>query len=194
MRPLSSAPFDMLERHRIGQAYEPKLGGIRVVLHVPSGKMWNRHGQVLTHSAAFKVAADKLKVLMDGKAEWLDCEGFPNGSFGVGTLVVLDVIVRGLTYPERRALFAHIPQFQVVSPGEVPTNEALAIPSFDLEGAKELWVKMKQVDPKAGVQLTKGMGLPLYEGLVAKRVDSQYVHQMRSDKQDSPGWTKHRWL
>jgi hypothetical protein len=48
-----------------------------------------------------------------------------------------------------------------------------------------LWNELKEFNRKVGVEF--------YEGIVMKRADSLYPVQLRSSKEETREWVKHRW-
>lgn len=94
-RPVNGGPLPLAPVKRGGWAFEPKLNGWRALIHVPSGTMFNRHGQRLSIAAAFTPALHRLRQLFpDGHPiVWLDCEALERRhTLGQGTLFILDFI------------------------------------------------------------------------------------------------------
>jgi hypothetical protein len=51
--------------------------------------------------------------------------------------------------------------------------------------AKDMWLALPHINKKWNAEV--------FEGLVAKKLDSPYPRQLRSPNQESPHWVKHRW-
>jgi ATP-dependent DNA ligase len=189
-RPINGGPPSMV-RYRSGYGLEPKYNGWRVLVHVPSGTMFNRHGALLTASREYVPALLKLQ---GTPFVWLDCEGLSR-RHGVarGTLIVFDwVVPEGMMeYVDRRAFLgitfdtaavgreAQLQQDGVYLAPSFPTvddNEAVAASvSSTLEGCNQR------------------LGCTFYEGVVAKRNDSFYPIQLRSPETETTDWIKHRF-
>ncbi len=192
-RPVSGGPFPAA-REKAGQwAYEPKYNGWRALVHIASGTMFNRHGQLLTISAEFKVALDCLRSTLDAEAfKWADVEALERRhNIGRGCLIVLDVIpepaYRATPYIERRQwLEAVLPQLEYYLPpwadrcgGFVSGPNKFPLLSMPPTVAPAIaWCELTQAN--------KILGCPFYEGLVAKRIDSAYPFQIRNPEEAYP--------
>ncbi len=166
--------------------YEPKYNGWRALIHVPTGTMFNRKGELLTISGEFRVALEKLK---STPFEWLDCEGLERRhKIGCGSLIVLDALVPG-DYRTRRILLERY--FLMLSFLNKPNVDNVYIapnwPSnmaFARSGAS-VWHALKDRN--------KELGCDFFEGMVAKKADSIYPIQLQSSDREFPFWVKHRW-
>lgn len=191
MRPINGSPLSPATS-TAGYWWEPKLGGMRVILNVPTGEVWNRHGQKLTHKDSFAPALEKLRIaLLPTGIEWADCEGLLIAhEWGKGTVILLDAFNDFSTpIEERRAtLVGLLPLFPMVKAGEIPTNEAFLIPQYDDTDVPNLWAEVKELADLPNVPKH-----PLYEGLVAKQKGSVYRFNPRDPKIETPAWRKHRW-
>ncbi len=162
-------------------AFEPKYNGWRTLVHVPTGTMFNRHGQRLSIEDEFAPALDCLRRL--DLAPWLDCEALERRhGIGRGCLIVLDIPVPTLTYTQRRHIVERVRRLDCedfMEPG------IYCPPSFEQQYATDVWEKLQLRNQR--------LGADFYEGLVAKRTDSTYPVQTESDSRTFPGWVKHRW-
>jgi hypothetical protein len=169
--------------------------------------MFNREGKRLSIAHEF---ADALALLKKTQLEWADCEALERRhNIGRGTLILLDQVVGGRHYRDRRSLleivcpFAGIASYKTLNQ-PLPNNTVVLTPSHPAEGAlipigtvcpetvgseyekmRGLWDILKECN--------RELGCDFYEGLVAKRVDSLYPIQLRSKDQEFPFWMKHRW-
>jgi ATP-dependent DNA ligase len=185
-RPVNGGPWSVARKYPKPGVwrYEPKYNGWRGLVHVPSGTMFNRHGQQLSITAEFKGALSVLRTL--DIADWLDCEALERRhKLCQGCLIVLDVPVPILTYVQRRELLNRVHQLNGFEHIQEP-NQVFRPPSFAVEEADAVWDKLQNRNRSI-------LGCEFYEGLVAKRADSTYPLQLRSPDAEFPGWVKHRW-
>jgi len=168
---------------------EPKITGMRVILHAPSGEMWTRHGTTLSNPKWFAVAAAKIRQLLPSE-EWLDCEGlYQAHNVGKGTMVVLDSIVKEESIEDRRERFSTLQEMPITN--GISENEVYRIPSLDWNSAKSLWDKLLSLGED---WVKRGNGsVPLFEGIVAKKKSSNYPFQNIDPKRETPIWHKHRF-
>ena len=72
-RPLNGGPFDKALLKRGVWIYEPKYNGWRALVHIPSGTIYNRKGELLTIADEFARALLLLRATMDAEAfKWVD--------------------------------------------------------------------------------------------------------------------------
>lgn len=179
--------------------YEPKYNGWRVLVHVPTATMFNRHGQPLSNAHEFQDAVLRLQ-LSGCPYEWLDCEGLGRRHpIGQGALIILDIIDRCTTpYPERIMVstreWKDAPPIHTLVEQPKP-NSVLFVPGpfsgeqfpVDHEANEVSWVwHMMQ-------KKNKEWGCQFYEGMVAKRYNSNYPIQLLDSGIETPDWYKHRW-
>jgi ATP-dependent DNA ligase len=154
---------------------EPKWDGWRLLLHVPSGAMFNRLGEPLSIGHEFDKAARWLRDKPDPTILWLDCEALSRRhALARGTLIVLDGILSRRTYLERRMRLL----------------ERLPVAGESIEGNS---VYLTPSEPDALGLYHRLRGNPLFEGVVCKREDSIYPVQLQDPKREFPQWIKHRW-
>ena len=97
-RPLNGGPFNVAPPKRGAWAAEPKFNGWRALVHIPTGTIYNRHGERLSIGAEFASAVEILRAALDRRAgcppypfEWADCEALERRhAIARGTLIVLD--------------------------------------------------------------------------------------------------------
>lgn len=217
-RPINGGPLERARPKSGHWTYEPKLNGWRALVHAPTGRMWNRHGERLSIEDCFKPVLDTL-----AKAdvpEWLDCEALERRlNLGRGSLVVFDYIPSGtdrITPYEKRkatleAAMKTLPNWQPWQFGP-PVQRALYTISgytdqksdYVLSDSYKQHPRIAEFDD-LGVTLevkdfyqllqseNQALGADLYEGLVAKRTNSPYPVQQRSPSEETTFWVKHRW-
>ena len=161
--------------------YEPKYNGWRALVHVPTGTMWNRHGELLTIAHEFTAA---LELLKQTAFLWLDVEALERRhNVCRGTLIVLDCPSHGGAYVERRASL--LDGVLLLHPYTTPANNAVYLtPSYTDHW--NVWETLQDSNRILGCQF--------YEGLVAKRADSRYPIQLNNPDQATPTWMKHRFV
>lgn len=177
-------------------------------------RIWNRHLQPLTIAHEFKAALALLSRFQGGFS-WLDCEALDRRhNIGRGSLVILDYIpTDGATYQARRfnlelvCATLDIPVWQDVDQ-PVPPNTVVLCPNWK-QGACPASLQQSIADycavPPEKIATSEralyallqhcncALRAPVYEGLVAKRLDAPYPVQLRSDSFETPDWVKHRW-
>lgn len=165
--------------------FEPKVNGWRALVHAPTGQMWNRHGAPLSIGNEFTEALTWLATL---PFEWLDVEGLERRhSIGQGSLLVLDWITTFANHDQRRQILE-----QFIHPYLLGFEITLAAGNVHLVPSARYFSKgmmLWDTLPKHNADL----GCIFYEGVVAKRGDSAYPIQLRSDEEEFAGWTKHRF-
>lgn len=210
-RPINGGPLPQaLKYPKSGEwYYEPKYNGWRALVHVPTGTMFNRHGERLTIEREFAPAIEQLRQGFR-PIEWIDCEALERRhGIGKGTLVVLDYLAEprlayhrldnGLevsrpvlsNYADRRQLLGFVAAFGKQVPlwktlnQRMPDNSVFITMTYRADGAAQLWDLLQQCNA--------ALGCEFYEGVVAKRADSTYPLQLRSPDTEFCGWIKHRW-
>jgi len=221
LRPVNGGPLHLARPKRGHWTWEPKVNGWRAWVNTQTGQMFNRKNEPLSIAAEFapvlaKIKAARLPIL------WLDCEAFERRHpLGRGSLVLLDFApgqppvprtmmrmhreiflyqtLQGIAVPWR---FLHEPPpadsllsfaYTFADYGiPIPIHgdwdaEAGVYAGEDLDGIHTGWRKLQEVNQALGPDID------LFEGLVAKRLDSLYPLQLRSPDQEFPGWMKHRW-
>lgn len=194
LRPTNGGPFKP-DRAKRGQwAYEPKVNGWRAIVHAPTGQMWNRQGRRLSIEKEFAAVLEAIRnAELPPEMEWLDCEAFERRhTLGKGSLVILDYIPPDKsTYCERRdnirnRFHAQTWEIGYSEAAFLPNNRIMLLPSHrEDEGLSEVWETLQTCN--------KLWNAEVFEGFVAKRIDSPYPRQLRSPNQESPHWVKHRW-
>jgi ATP-dependent DNA ligase len=185
-RPINGGSFDQaLEKSGVW-FYEPKYNGWRTLIHVPSGTMFNRKGEILSIAQEFQASRSKLQKMLPSELEWADCEALERRhGRGCGSLIVLDCpSLAGLDYQQRRNwLERSLPQAPLC-PNQFARNEILLAPTY-ADDIPKRWLALQYVNSETTCEF--------YEGLVAKRADSTYPIQLRSPQIEFPFWVKHRW-
>ena len=120
-RPIQGGRLDLAPPKRGLWYAEPKLNGWRVLIHTPTGTMWNRHGDLLTIADCFRPALAALAKLANKGLIWADCEALERRhNLGRGTLVILDFVPESgtPTYEQRRATLESLLPFNPVFSGD----------------------------------------------------------------------------
>lgn len=191
LRPVNGGPLPKAQRKHGDWYYEPKYNGWRALVHVPTGTMFNRKNERLSIEREFAAA---LTILREAYAEfeWLDCEALERRhNLGRGTLVVLDIPSAAETYLNRRRRLetCGVSGSGMVIPHcasqPLQNNTVYLTPS--VKQGETLWNLLREAN---GPDM---LGCEFYEGVVAKRADSRYPHQLRSASEEFPFWMKHRW-
>lgn len=172
--------------------YSPKYNGWRVLLHVPTGKCYNRHLHHLSIQDEFQDAIEFIQDRVHDVADaltgydWLDCEGLERRhGIGRGSLIVLDVPSMGSSCFEDRMCALSI-TFSKHNIHEKPKNNSVYVPChFPREGC--------QVIDEDLFRLNQEWDAEFYEGMVGVKADSEYPVQLIAADKKSPYWVKHRW-
>ena len=199
-RPTNGGSLEYAAPKRGLWMWEPKINGHRVMLHLPTLTMFNRHGDVYTHGSMFKTAAAKAGGLFQDR-NWLDCEALGlRGPLGRGSLVVLDVPVKHVTQGDRKGAISWVMEGrEMPSPALLKLGSELEPESVyclrhlvaGAEGASTqdtlmLWWKAMKV-------FNNQNSVEFFEGFVAKRIDAEYPLQLESSTKEFPLWMKHRF-
>ena len=184
-RPTNGGPIDKVTVPKKGKwFYEPKYNGWRALIHVPTGRMWNRHGEPLTIESHFKTAISQLQ---ETDLEWADCEALERRhSMGRGSLIVFHYpMIPNCEWFFRKLV---IEQSGLPNIGDLkapPKPGAYTCPVIAEEMVDGYWQSMKEFNELEGCEF--------FEGLVAKKADSKYPLQLRSPNEKYAYWIKHRY-
>jgi len=188
-RPTNGGPLDKAPPKSGDWIYEPKYNGWRALVHLPTGAMFNRHGQRLSIEKEFTVALELLCVTLDAEAfKWADCEALERRhNLGRGSLIVFDVIpekpCRETPWIERRSWIERA--FPILEQDKLAPNKVYLPSNFAEDKTDAIWWALQETN--------RQIGCDLYEGLVAKRADSKYPIQLVSPAREFPFWIKHRF-
>lgn len=175
-RPVNGGKLELAPSKRGIWLSECKWNGWRAEVHTPTGRMWNRHGEPLSIAQSFTKALGELKGC---GIEWLDVEALERRhDVGRGSLIVLDAIVHGAPYEERKARAAKCFPEAPLDPSLIGENRVYVSPYVYDEVA--LYNRLRT---------HKGF----FEGIVMKRSQSEYPFQLRSDGKETATWVKHRY-
>lgn len=198
LRPANGGPLHLARPKRGQWTYEPKINGWRALVHAPTGRMWNRRGERLSIEREFAAVLEAIRTAdLPPEMEWLDCEALERRhALGRGSLVLLDYIPTDkATYDERQnALYAAMVGTLTPWPveHECPPEDRLLHFAYTYEYGDDpdicpdgAWDRLQA--------LNKHWNAEVFEGFVAKRIDSPYPRQLRSPNLESAHWVKHRW-
>ena len=190
-RPISGGNLQLAPEKSGDWRYEPKYNGYRAIFDL-NGQIYNRHQTPLDPRVAkeFEWARGRLAEAWPRgltvpkpyqERGLIDFEGLERRHLlAKGTLVVLDLIPDRQTsvpYSFRRAMLEAYPEAPL-DPRQWQPKSLYRAPSF--RDGLELWKKLRELN----------VG-DFYEGVVAKRADSNYPIQY--SEKEFAGWVKHRW-
>ena len=196
LRPINGGPLPRARIKTGTWSYEPKINGWRAVVNTQTGEMWNRHGKRLSIEKEFAYVLDALRsAKLPESMTWLDCEALERRhNLGRGSLVVLDYIPKSndkATYHQRRQFIqdqlSNTKAWQTWVVDTSPREDKLLTFDcvYDDSNKKEAWDHLQHLNFRFSAEL--------FEGFVAKRLDSTYPTQLRSSSLEFPLWVKHRW-
>lgn len=202
LRPTNGGEFSYAPDRGDDWIYDPKINGHRIVLHVPSGRMFNRQGGLYAHAESYGDAVELARYHFPD-CEWLDCEGLGyRNHIGFGTLIVLDIISGESvdeTTPLRDRLAEMVWHKEISRPRQLELPSHLDYMSIGNKGLYTLtpifpvlWdLKMEYEAMKS---VNKEIHQDFFEGYVAKDLNSTYPRQLRSPTINFPKWIKHRFV
>lgn len=168
--------------------YEGKVNGWRALVHAPSHTMFNRHGGRLSIAGEFRSVLGQLgEISRKTDFIWFDCEALERRhDLGRGSLIVLDYVPLQTqsNFTQRKANLHQWIERELLT-GFIDRDRLYVLPEFGDSKALEVWSILQEQNAHLGV--------PFWEGMVAKRADSIYPIQLRSAKEEFPFWVKHRW-
>ncbi len=195
-RPIQGGRLELAPPKRGLWYAEPKFNGWRVLIHTPSGTMWNRHGTLLTIADCFRPALGALAKLAGRGLVWADCEALERRhNLGRGTLVVLDVVPESgaPSYEQRRAMLEAIIPIDAVFSGDtshpVPSGSVVLTPTTRADSHADALAFYQRLR-----EANRALRCDFFEGVVMKRADSSYPVQLRSATEEFRGCVKHRFL
>jgi ATP-dependent DNA ligase len=168
--------------------YETKDNGWRALVHIETGTMFNRKGELLSIADEFKPALELMRGTLDAEYfKWADCEALERRhGIGRGCLVVLDVVPEpahaDASYAERRRWLDAVLRPHDLAPF-TPDGVPLLCLAPQIFPSDWDWLQA----------INQRLGCEFYEGMVAKRADSPYNIQLVSPDQTTSAWVKYRW-
>ncbi len=207
-RPINGGPLQKALPKSAEWSVEGKYNGWRAWVHNPTGAMFNRKLEPLSISHEFRPALDVLRQL---PWEWSDTEALERRhNIGRGSLILLDYFPDepSATYLQRKGFMHMIGALKGIDVHEqlhepiandhvylpmVWRGEALTVRITSSPPSKTPPMAVTQSLWDILQQCNKALGCEFWEGLVAKRNDSIYPRQNRSNDVEFPFWMKHRW-
>lgn len=165
-RPKSGGRFnpDML----IGEfGWQPKYNGWRMFADLAEDQVFNRHGELMSIGDCFKRAIDSIRGhCLSLGIKYLDCEALERRFDACrGSLVILDIPDSDEDFETRMEVLSFLAPVHDINILPEP-NSVVVTPTFDELSARKAWTWMQQ--------LNNSWGVPIYEGLVAKKKGSEY--------------------
>ena len=191
MRPLNGGHFDLAPAKVLPFFAECKVNGGRLVMHLDSGQVFNRHGQKSAVQKDFDFTKLPIKELSK-VAKWVDMEGLSRRhKIAKGTLVVLDFIPKdpSMIYETRKDILWDLMEVHPLSVEgwEKPVYTVFSTHYKSGMDERGLWdiVADKVINPY------DKFCNAVFEGIVSKQAGSKYAC-MRNDKAESAVWIKHK--
>jgi hypothetical protein len=201
LRPLITFPARPVNGGRLEDAppkigpwiVQPKIDDWRAIVHVPTGLIWNRHGELMTDAVVDKL--DRAMCCLPAELDWLDVGIIERRNQLLrGSIVVFDWIPdrndilagpHGFLYHGRRdALRRQLPILPFAT--ELARNRrescVFLINEFN---PLDIWEHLQEENRQAGSAF--------YEGIVCKRTDKPYPVQLQSPDKETPWMIKHRF-
>lgn len=165
-RPMSGGRFnpDMLIGHWL---WQPKYNGWRAFIDLETNQVFNRHGNLMSIGDCFKRAIDSIRGhCLSLGIRFLDAEALERRFDNCrGSLILLDLPGTPEPFETRMEVLSFLAPVHDINQLPEP-NVVLSTPTFDEQSARQSWAWMQQ--------LNNVWGAPIYEGLVAKKVGSEY--------------------
>jgi hypothetical protein len=216
LRPVNGGPLPQAQPKHGLWDYGPKLNGWRAWVHPATRRMFNRENEPLSITKNFAPVLDRLQAHAPHLPDWIDVEALSRRvPVGKGSLIILDTPLPQ-NYDSRQQLLynvfigkrgiAILWAHEQLPP---PENELLLF-GYTYADAATQEAQLRGLNPQPSTlnldpdlfptaawsrlqAVNKALGCELFEGLVAKRMDSLYPLQLRSPTIEFPFWMKHRW-
>lgn len=173
------------------QLFSYKYNGWLAVIHIPTGTVFNRHGQILSIGNEFTEAVDDLS---QSPFDWLVCEALSRRhKIAKRSLFIIDWINPELTMIKRhQSLRDWFPLHEYkVLPAE---DRAYLIEQFEdsNEGLYGRWNDMQAMNNRLTADIVKEP-TEFYEGFVATDKYSKYQMQLQSPNKTTTRIQKYRF-
>lgn len=179
--------------------YQPKIKDWRAVVHVPTKRIWNRHGEPMSIADQLATA---LSILSFSSFDWLDVGVMDRQNQLLrNSIIVFDTMDADLVNEPQetrrhhlKVAFETLPSARALKPG---TDKVFLIEEYqplNATAATAIYQRLREQNEELG----GNPGNPtdnknFYEGLVAKRTDKPYPIQLISPKRETPWMMKHRF-
>jgi len=173
---------------------QPKIDDWRAILHAPTGRIWNRHGQPLSIAADIQPA---IKFIQSRDHEWLDVGVLERRHEMLkGRIVIFDWIptvkfYAGINHETRRAELKKDFDVLPANPRNAGDRLVFLIPEWAGDKIELSYDALQFINADIKKQL--GTEHNFYEGLVCKRTDKPYPAQLLSPNKETPWMIKHRF-
>jgi hypothetical protein len=166
---------------------QPKIDDWRGVLHVPTGRVWNRHGELMTKHVTDKIDEAIKEIQRITDEYWFDI-GVMERRHDIlrGSIVIFDLICPELTYSNRRELL--IPDFPVLPSATLldeDDHDRVYLIDDSTSSPELIYLVLQRQNEL--------LGKKFYEGIVCKRTDKPYPIQLLSPNKTTPWMVKHRF-
>lgn len=188
-RPMNGSRIELatqdIERHD----FEVKVNDWRCLIHKPTGRMWNRHGEPFSVAGNFIESFMELsgRLPFNQECEWLDCLAIGRRTkLGAGSLYLLDLVNHPGTYDERRKAIEFCIPVHIHDRKPEP-NRAYCLERWinpTIESMREKMDEIKAINAEWQEEYM--------EGFVKKRAASLYPKQTKDPEKHTPDWIKYR--
>lgn len=178
---------------------QPKVKDWRAIIHAPTRRIWNRHGQPMSIADNL---ADVLEILRFSSFDWLDVGVMERQNQLLrNSIIVFDTIdpeLAHFTHENRRAhleiAFETLPDAIDLKPSR---NRVFLINEYCTErpdGPLVIYHALQNQNVALGGNPHDDTDMKnFYEGIVCKRTDKPYPIQLLSPEKTTPWMIKHRF-
>jgi hypothetical protein len=172
--------------------YRPKYNGRRVLMHVPTGRTWNRELEEVNYQhPAFKKVKEIIETgdMWPPVLQWLDLEFlWGRHSLGKGSVIVLDYVSQEPWWDRMMNLNMVFGEQKLDGLAKPLSNEVyLARPMSKISA--EIVIAWEEM-----ALLNQDWGVTFFEGLVACELRAAYPVQLFSPKKETRHWIKYRFV
>lgn len=174
---------------------QPKIDDWRAILHAPTGRIWNRHGEPLSIAADIQPA---IKFIQSRDYDWLDVGVLERRHEMLKGRVVIFDFIPPEDNPPCRAPYSSRRECLKRDFDSLPANPANAgdrlvflIPEWAGDKIEISYDCLQIIN--ADIKKQTGTEHNFYEGIVCKRTDKPYPVQLLSPNKETPWMIKHRF-
>jgi hypothetical protein len=170
---------------------QPKIDDWRAIVHCPTKRVWNRHGEPSTVAQQGKLDT-ALWILHYSSFDWLDVGIMENRHDMMrGTIIVFDTMdMPDFNHVNRRAhLDVAFPTLAAAPP--VTRDNVFLVPEVRLDAMHSYYKLLQKINGQ--MKERHDTEHNFYEGIVCKRTDKPYPIQLLSPNKETPWMIKHRF-